>query len=96
MTLYRKDLRDLMDLKIYVDADTDLRLIRNIKRDTIERGRTTEQVIDRYLRVLKPMHEEFIEPTKRHADLIIPEGGESLQAIDILRAYIRHRLEHSD
>ena len=96
MTLYRKDLRDLMDLKIYVDADTDLRLIRNIKRDTVERGRTTEQVIDRYLRVLKPMHEEFIEPTKRHADLIIPEGGESLQAIDILRAYIRHRLEHSD
>ena len=93
MTLYRKDLRDLMDLKIYVDADTDLRLIRNIKRDTIERGRTTEQVIERYLKVLKPMHEEFIEPTKRHADLIIPEGGHSIQAIDILRAYIRHRLE---
>lgn len=92
MALYRKDLRDLMDLKIYVDTDSDVRLIRNILRDTVERGRTTQMVIERYLDVLKPMHEEFIEPTKRYADLIIPEGGANKQAIDILETYIRHRL----
>ena len=93
MALYRKDLRDLMDLKIYVDTDADVRLIRNILRDTVERGRTTQMVIDRYLDVLKPMHEEFIEPTKRFADLIIPEGGANHQAIDIMETYIRHRLK---
>lgn len=92
MALYRKDLRDLMDLKIYVDTDADVRLIRNILRDTVERGRTAEMVIERYMKVLKPMHEEFIEPTKRFADLIIPEGGANMQAIDIMRTYIRHRL----
>jgi uridine kinase len=94
MALYRKDLRDLMDLRIYVDTDADVRLIRNILRDTVERGRTTQMVIDRYLDVLKPMHEEFIEPTKRYADLIIPEGGANQQAIDIIENYIRHRLHH--
>lgn len=93
MALYRKDLRDLMDLKIYVDTDSDVRLIRNILRDTVERGRTAEMVITRYLEVLKPMHEEFIEPTKRYADLIIPEGGGNMQAIDIMKTYIRHRLD---
>lgn len=92
MALYRKDLRDLMDLKIYVDTDADIRLIRNILRDTVERGRTAEMVIERYMKVLKPMHEEFIEPTKRFADLIIPEGGANMQAIDIMKTYIRHRL----
>lgn len=92
MALYRKDLRDLMDLKIYVDTDADIRLIRNILRDIVERGRTAEMVIERYVKVLKPMHEEFIEPTKRFADLIIPEGGANMQAIDIMKTYIRHRL----
>ena len=91
MALYRNDLRKLMDLKIYVDTDADVRLIRNIIRDTVERGRTTEMVIERYMQVLKPMHEEFIEPTKRFADLIIPEGGAKEQAIDILKTYIMHR-----
>jgi uridine kinase len=85
-------MRDLMDLKIFVDADTDVRLIRNIQRDTVERGRTAQMVIDRYLEVLKPMHEEFIEPTKRYADLIIPQGGSNKKAIDIMRTYIIHRL----
>ena len=93
MALWRKELRDLMDLKIYVDADPDERLIRVIQRDTVERGRTTQMVIDRYLEVLKPMHEEFIEPTKRYADLIIPQGGNNLRAIDIMRTYIIHRLK---
>ena len=93
MALYKKEMRDLMDLKIFVDADTDVRLIRNIQRDTVERGRTAQMVIDRYLEVLKPMHEEFIEPTKRYADLIMPQGGANQKAIDIMRTYIIHRLK---
>ena len=92
MALFRKELRDLMDLKIFVDADPDERLIRVIQRDTVERGRTTQMVIDRYREVLKPMHEEFIEPTKRYADLIVPQGGSNKEAIDIMRTYIIHRL----
>lgn len=88
MTLLNKKLRDMMDLKIYVDTDSDERLIRNIQRDVIERGRTVDMVIDRYLKVLKPMHEQFIEPTKKYADLIIPQGGENLTGIDILCKYI--------
>jgi uridine kinase len=82
-----------MDLKIFVDADPDERLIRVIQRDIVERGRTTQMVIDRYLDVLKPMHEEFIEPTKRYADLIIPQGGNNRQAIEIMRTYIIHRIK---
>ncbi len=88
MALLNKRLRDMMDLKIYVDADPDLRLIRNIRRDVRERGRTVDMVIDRYLEVLKPMHEQFIEPTKKYADLIIPEGGKNATGISILRRYI--------
>ena len=88
MTLLNKKLRDMMDLKIFVDTDSDERLIRNIQRDVLERGRTVEMVIDRYLGVLKPMHEQFIEPTKKYADLIIPQGGENHTGIDILCKYI--------
>ena len=93
MALCRKELRDLMDLKIFVDADPDDRLVRVIERDIAERGRTAQMVMDRYIDVLKPMHLEFIEPTKRYADLIIPQGGENQQAIDIMRTYIIHRLK---
>ncbi len=92
MALWKKEIRDLMDLKLFVDADPDERLIRVIQRDTVERGRTTQMVIDRYLDVLKPMHEEFIEPTKRYADLIVPQGGSNSKAIEIMRTYIIHRL----
>ncbi len=88
MTLLNKKLRDLMDLKVYVDCDSDERLIRNIQRDTIDRGRTVSMVVDRYLKVLKPMHEQFIEPTKRFADIIIPQGGENTRGIGILCKYI--------
>lgn len=91
MALWNKQLRDLMDLKIFVDADPDERLIRVIQRDIVERGRTTQMVIDRYLDVLKPMHEEFIEPTKRYADLIIPQGGMNERAIEIMRTHITNR-----
>lgn len=88
MTLLNKKLRDMMDLKIFVDADSDERLIRNIQRDVVERGRTVEMVIERYLRVLKPMHEQFIEPTKKYADLIVPQGGNNKTGINILKSYI--------
>lgn len=88
MTLLDKRLRDMMDLKIYVDCDSDDRLIRNIQRDTIDRGRTVTMVMERYQKVLKPMHEQFIEPTKRYADLIIPEGGHNVKGIAILCKYV--------
>ena len=88
MTLINRKLRDMMDLKVFVDCDHDERLIRNIQRDTIDRGRTVSMVVDRYLKVLKPMHEQFIEPTKRHADIIIPQGGENERGISILCKYI--------
>jgi len=88
MALCNKKLRDLMDLKIFVDTDGDERLIRNIRRDIVERGRTVEMVLDRYLDVLKPMHEQFIEPSKRFADIIIPQGGENKRGINILKKYI--------
>lgn len=88
MVLLNKHLRDMMDLKIFVDTDSDERLIRNIQRDIVERGRTLEMTIDRYLRMKKPMHEQFIEPTKKCADLIIPQGGENKTGIHILKTYI--------
>lgn len=79
-----KDIRDLMDIKVYVDTDDDIRLARRILRDINERGRTVESVIDQYCDVVKPMHHQFIEPTKRYADIIIPEGGYNQVAIDLL------------
>ena len=88
MALSNKKLRDMMDLKVFVDCDPDERLIRNIERDTIDRGRTVSMVVDRYLKVLTPMHEQFIEPTKRYANLIIPQGGENVKGIAILCKYI--------
>lgn len=88
LALSSKRLNKLMDLRIFVDADPDERLIRVIQRDVIERGRTAEAVMERYMRVLKPMHLEFIEPAKRIADLIIPQGGHNEKAIEILKLYI--------
>ena len=88
MTLLNKKLRDMMDLKIFVDADSDERLIRNIQRDIVERGRDVKMVVDRYLEVLKPMHEQFIEPTKRYADVIIPQGGEDVKGMDMVCKFI--------
>lgn len=87
-----KELRKLMDLKVFVDADSDDRLIRVINRDIVERGRSVNSVIERYQKVLKPMHLQFIEPTKRYADLIIPEGGHNKVAISILQHYIDNKL----
>ena len=82
-------LRSLMDVKVYVDTDSDIRFIRRLERDIAERGRTVPSVIDQYLTTVKPMHLEFIEPSKRYADLIIPEGGHNQVAIDMLLTLIR-------
>lgn len=92
LALSDKKLRDLMDLKIFVDADPDERLIRVVQRDIVERGRTVTAVMERYMQVLKPMHEEFIEPCKRYADLIIPQGGNNKKAVEILKLYIERIL----
>lgn len=83
-----KDLRDRMDVKIYVDTDADLRFIRRIQRDIHERGRSLESVVDQYLRTVRPMHLEFVEPSKRYADIIIPRGGLNAIAIDMIVARI--------
>lgn len=82
-------LRDLLDIKVFVDTDDDIRIIRRIQRDMTERGRSLQSVIDQYLQTVKPMYHQFIEPTKRYADVIVPEGGENKVAIDLLVTKIR-------
>ena len=86
-------IRNLLDIKVYVDTDADIRILRRLVRDIDERGRTVESVIDQYLKMVRPMHMEFTEPTKRYADIIIPEGGHNYVAIDILMAKIRDILK---
>jgi len=87
------ELRDLFDLKIYVDTDADIRFIRRLKRDIEERGRTTESVIIQYLETVRPMHLEFVEPSKRYASVIIPEGGYNTVALDLIVARIESMLQ---
>jgi uridine kinase len=86
------ELRELFDIKVYVHADSDERLIRRLKRDIAERGRTMEEVLNRYQTTLKPMHEQFIEPTKAYADIIIPNDKYNTVAIDIVRAVIHQKI----
>jgi uridine kinase len=86
-------LRALMDVKIYVDTDADLRFIRRLQRDIAERGRTTERVVEQYLNTVRPMHMEFVEPSKRYADVIIPEGGLNTVALDMVTARIESLLQ---
>ena len=93
LVLSDEQLRDMMDVKVFVDADADDRLIRVISRDCIERGRTPKMVIDRYVETLKPMHELYIEPAKKFADLIVPQGGHNTVAIKLLTDYIRSLLK---
>ncbi len=85
-------LRKMLDVKVFVDAEADERLIRVIARDCVERGRTPQMVLDRYISVLKPMHEMYIEPSKKAADLIVPQGGNNVVAIQLLTDYIESRL----
>ena len=89
LTLNDARLRDLMDIKIFVDTDDDIRIIRRIQHDIEERGRTLQSVIDQYLETVKPMYHQFIEPSKRYADIIVPEGGENQVAIDLLVTKVR-------
>ncbi|WP_391202045.1 uridine kinase [Psychrobacillus sp. L4] len=93
LVLEDERLRNLMDIKLFVDTDSDLRIIRRILRDIHERGRTVDSVVDQYINVVRPMHNQFIEPTKRYADVIIPEGGQNEVAIDLMVTKIKTILE---
>jgi uridine kinase len=93
LVLEDERLRNLMDIKVYVDTDADIRIIRRLLRDIKERGRTLESVIEQYVSVVRPMHNQFIEPTKRYADIIIPEGGHNHVAIDLMVTKIHTILE---
>ncbi|MBD7983082.1 uridine kinase [Sporosarcina sp. Sa2YVA2] len=94
LVLEDERMRNLMDIKLFVDTDADLRIIRRLMRDINERGRTIDSVIDQYLSVVRPMHNQFIEPTKRYADIIIPEGGHNEVAIDLMVTKIKTILEY--
>ena len=89
LILWDHELRELMDIKVYVDTDADLRFIRRLSRDIAERGRAAESVIEQYLATVRPMHLEFVEPSKRYADVIIPQGGHNLVGVDMLLTKIR-------
>ena len=91
-----KRLRDLMDIKVFVDTDADLRLARRILRDVCDRGRTMQSVIEQYTTTVKPMHEEFVEPSKKYADVIIPEGGFNSVAVEMLIQSIRSLIAHKE
>ncbi len=93
LVLHYPELRELMDIKIYVDTPDDIRFIRRLQRDTRERGRTIESVIEQYLSTVRPMHMEFVEPSKQFADVIIPEGGYNQIAIEMVVSTILRRLE---
>ena len=86
-------LRELMDIKIFVDTDADVRLCRRIKRDVNKRGRTLESVLTQYQETVKPMHEKYVEPSKRFADIVVPEGGKNLVALAMIQGYISRYLE---
>lgn len=94
LILYEKKLRDLFDIKVFIDTDSDIRLIRRIIRDTKEKSMPLEKIILEYISVVKPTNTNFVEPTKRFADIIIPEGGENEVAINILNAKIKETFKH--
>ena len=89
-----KALCDEMDIKIFVDTDADVRLIRRIKRDVAKRGRSLQSVLTQYLETVKPMHEQFVEPSKKNADLVVLEGGKNLVALNMITSRIRHHIDH--
>jgi len=92
LALHHPLLRDMYDLKVFVDTDADIRILRRMTRDLVERGRTMESVVQQYIATVKPMHEQYVEPSKRHADVIIPEGGLNKAAIALIAARLRHAL----
>ncbi len=89
LILESKALRDLMDIKVFVDTDADERLMRRIRRDMLERARSIESILSQYRETVKPMHEQFVEPSKKYADIIIPRGGENLTGISILQEHLK-------
>ena len=93
LIFYEIELRKLFDVKIFVDTDADIRFIRRLQRDILERGRTTESVVNQYLNTVRPMHMEFVEPSKRYADVIIPEGGLNMVALDMVISRIEAMLQ---
>lgn len=93
LVLEDERIRDLLDIKVYVDTDADIRILRRLVRDINERGRTVDSVVEQYLSVVRPMHMQFTEPTKRYADIIVPEGGHNKVAIDILVSKIKDILK---
>lgn len=93
LILENQALRDLMDIKVFIEADADVRLIRRVRRDIVERARTMESVLQQYERFVRPMHLQFVEPSKRYADIIIPHGVENKVGVDILMTKIRALLE---
>ena len=92
LILQNKELRELMDAKIYVDTDADERLMRRIRRDIAERARSVESILTQYEQTVKPMHEKYVDPSKRYADVIIPRGGENTTGISMLQEYMKHLL----
>jgi uridine kinase len=90
------DLRDLMDIKIFVDTDADVRILRRILRDVKERGRSLDSVVEQYLTTVKPMHEQFVQPSRQYADIVIPEGGHNLVALELLVERIRYHIDKTD
>ena len=88
-----KELCSLMDIKVFVDADADVRILRRIVRDVRDRGRSLESVVNQYLSTVKPMHEKYVEPSKRNADIIVPEGGHNRVALELLMERVRAHLE---
>lgn len=88
-----RDLCDLMDIRIFVDTDADLRIIRRIQRDVMERARSLESVINQYIETVKPMHEQYVEPSKKNANVIVPEGGYNQAAMEMIRNHIKNHLE---
>ncbi len=91
-----KALCDQMDIKIFVDTDDDVRLIRRIKRDVAKRGRSLQSVLTQYLETVKPMHEQFVEPSKKNADVVVLEGGKNLVALNMITSQIQHHIDHCD
>ena len=90
------ELRELMDIKVFVDADADVRLCRRIKRDVNKRGRSLESVLTQYQQTVKPMHERYVEPSKKYADLVVPEGGKNLVALDMIMGRIQRHLAETE
>ena len=93
MILENKELRDLMDIKVFVETDADERLLRRIRRDMVERARSIDSILTQYIETVKPMHEQFVEPSKKYADIIIPRGGENITGITILEEHLKHMMD---